>query len=625
LSEPPDRNAAEKLLLLNRWEVSVWMASGRIDISQHQNQKNVRNEMYDNTEFVWAAEEWGIFGSKQLEFDYVSLRRPPANAAPISDAAWSNVLETLQMTITDTLEGMIEEMEKEEEPVEEVNTKQKMWGKKQPKKKEKKRLSELDTGFLDQLKEHSVKQRSGWERSAATSLSALDVIWALRAVSSRVWVHCRHVRQLICLFTQREARAEVLICMALRTLDWPCNAKLIRAKFASSAWKDLEKRLGSIVMFPYFQPENTNFQYDLSLEEQRRCLSFLTQLAAVEHHKNIKRPQIDWRGPHPNPEWDNFMAGIPITWTNYDAIASKGLFECTYTCSMDGVSYRERRKLAAKIGGWTNLPEGKIELSSWMIWWCILDDIPREVILVLEFCLKNFESLGRVFDVVDANKDRTVTFREFMSGMKRKMKECGFGGRPDSKDDSKRKPKKKDEIEDSTEKKDVVPDGTENEERDDKQEKEKDDKKMLGRRGGKLNAESRPAGGEAWVGKQGYDEDRITEILTTCFKFLDPNNDAELSQREFEVMEGIWKELQLTLYEFVQHITDCFGSLENAWVVTDVDHSEAVDYDEFEHLAQLWQFDGPVKHIFMFLDRDGNGAIGLTEWMALKKCEKPKF
>ena len=150
---------------------------------------------------------------------------------------------------------------------------------------------------------------------------------------------------------------EILTFLCLRTVDWPVNSKMLRSKFQADHWGDLRKRLGYVVMFPFFQPENGFFRLDLSIYEQRRCVSFLKTLSDSEHHKNLKWPRIDWRGPRANQIWDSFTSGMPVTWADMDRIPREGLFEVTYTCSFDAASIGLRRKLARLWGGWANLPE----------------------------------------------------------------------------------------------------------------------------------------------------------------------------------------------------------------------------------------------------------------------------
>merc|ERR1719375_2815159 len=78
-------------------------------------------------------------------------------------------------------------------------------------------------------------------------------------------------------------------------------------------------------------------------------------------------------------------------------------------------------------------------------WWSVLDDVPREVVMVLEFLASNFQTLGHAFESIDVNKDKSLTYREFMSGMSRKMRDIGFGLSPEAREALKRRKKQEEE------------------------------------------------------------------------------------------------------------------------------------------------------------------------------------
>jgi len=677
LAEPADRATAERLLLLNRWETQVWSSSGRSDISQYQNLKNMRNEVYGGREFIWSAEEWGIFGDESLSFDYVSLRRPPKDAKVLSAESWSNVIDLILRSKMERQEvGRVENMEQ----------------KGSQKREFRQQMSGVSVEHQSMLKSGAfgtTKTSNPTGHSIGTShLSDSDLLWALRSVSSRLWLECWQVREMLCIFNILEDREEILTFLCFRTLDWPVNNKMLRSKFQVKHWDDLRKRLGSVVMFPFFQPENGFFRLDLSIYEQRRCVSFLKTLSDSEHHKNLKWPRIDWRGPRANPIWDSFTSGMPVTWADMDRIPKEGLFEVTYTCSFDAASIRLRRQLASRWGGWANLPEEKLKMSSMISWWSVLDEVNREVIMVLEFLLCHFKSLGHAFDSVDTNKDKSLTYREFKEGFRSKMRELGFGlsveGREALKlrqeaEKEERKAQRKAVGKDALtarrnslspvdsagarkvladmrtspdleavvvaqksekdEKKSEIKEQDISSKQDEQGDGAQDDSKVDGEKKAKNNSkESKAAQRGAIAGrdmgkmdeygkvlKQGIDDERLIEILTLTFKFLDPNNDAELSFKEFQVFEGIWRELKLTMWECYQHITDCFGTLENAWTHADIDESGTLEFEEFETLAKNWQFDGPVRQIFMYLDKDGTGSIGHDQWMQLESFDDPNL
>merc|ERR1712232_901655 len=105
--------------------------------------------------------------------------------------------------------------------------------------------------------------------SSEVHLCDADVIWALRGISSMIWTTCEQLRELLCHFHRPVSRQEVLCMLLLRTIDWPVNGKMCQAKFTKDSWAILKHRIGTIVLFPYVQPENETFQLNLSVYEHR--------------------------------------------------------------------------------------------------------------------------------------------------------------------------------------------------------------------------------------------------------------------------------------------------------------------------------------------------------------------
>mmetsp|Transcript_16862 Transcript_16862/g.31366 ORF Transcript_16862/g.31366 Transcript_16862/m.31366 type:complete len:1427 (-) Transcript_16862:243-4523(-) len=96
LSLNSDHGVAESLMLLDRWEVSVDRKLGRVDVSQKGNLSHLRNEKYQDRELLYGSiAEWNMPDCDVLEFDYVSSKRPPADAAPLDKATFDALLSTL--------------------------------------------------------------------------------------------------------------------------------------------------------------------------------------------------------------------------------------------------------------------------------------------------------------------------------------------------------------------------------------------------------------------------------------------------------------------------------------------------------------------------------------------------
>jgi len=445
------------------------------------------------------------------------------------------------------------------------------------------------------------------EKEAAVRLDVESVIWSLRAASSAMWLLCSQLRSLICTFHVAQARCDILGFFFLRCVDWPVNGKLCRCKFQQQEWEQLQKRLGHISLFMFFQPENCGVSLDLAVNEQRRILHFLIKLAAAENPINLKKPRIDRTGPNLIPKWENFVSGIPLSWENIDAIPERGVFDATYMCSMENVRLRVRRRFAGPgLGGWIGLPEEPVELTRIIRWWTVLEAVPQDVIRVLVFLVTDFNSLGDAFSTCDVNGDGKLNHKEFCGQLLKSGFRVGGAGykAPIPPISLPASPRDSPELHegrpttprrDSAKRKGPGPDGIQ--------------KPPL-------------SPGEAKV-----QEDQAMEALTMVYRFLDASNDGDISLKEFELLQGIWRELWQSMWEFKNHLLECFGSLENAWLVGDRDDSNMLEYTEFQRLCKFRSFNGPVRQIFLYLDKDGDDRIALQEWMLLDgvgvKIQKP--
>jgi hypothetical protein len=101
LGENAGHHVAESLLLLDRWEVSIGRRLQRRDVSQHGNRSQVRNCRYQDRPVldlfhVQSIAEWNMPDVDTLDLDYVSSKRPPANAQVLDDVTFNRILAVLQ-------------------------------------------------------------------------------------------------------------------------------------------------------------------------------------------------------------------------------------------------------------------------------------------------------------------------------------------------------------------------------------------------------------------------------------------------------------------------------------------------------------------------------------------------
>mmetsp|Transcript_78708 Transcript_78708/g.138856 ORF Transcript_78708/g.138856 Transcript_78708/m.138856 type:complete len:1576 (+) Transcript_78708:47-4774(+) len=502
-----DRCAAQRLMLLNRWQAHIWKQNKLIDNSQAGNGKCFRNTQLDARHFVWKPEEWRMFHSGELVFDYVPLCRPQKGTEALSEEVWHETLEELKRALGTH-----------------------------------RRKNELD-------------------EADENGMSHEQVTWVLKAISSRVWIRCHQLRSLLCVFLDRDDRASVLTVWFMRCIDWPINNKVCEAKFSQQAWLELVNRLGYLNLFPYFQPELSSHNLDLVSHEQRRVLHVLVRLSNAEHISNIKKPKVDWNGPQAHPEFVPFTAGIPLSWENFDAINTQGNVELSYACSMENVKLKTRRRLAATVGGWGNLPDDQATLASSINFWATLESVPEEVVKVIVFMIRNYSSINSAFGKLNGDGDNSLNHKEFVSNLQR-VGCCRS-------------------------------------------------KKVKEQMTGFVLQDSQAL--------ESYDEhDSVQyEQLSSVYRFLDSSNDGEISRKEFDALERIWKELHQSMYEFKKDMETCYGTLSSAYETADEDGSDALSFEEFTILVQATRFDGPIKQIFLFMDMNGDDEIQKYEFELL--------
>jgi len=501
----PARVVVQHLMLLNRWQLHLWRKANLVDVSMDGKGKCLRNTLLDGRFVTWAENDWRLPASGQLSFDFVALYRPPANATAVAPDAWGQVLAALADLV-------------------------------------------------------APKVRGGDKEDPFVRKQVAKVQWALRALSSRVWLLTRQLRNLLCVFLNRQDRGEVLTAFFLRCVDWPINNKCCQPKFSRHHWKDLSSRLGYMNVFPYGQPEMSFHVIDLEKWEQRRCFHTLVRLAAAEDSVNIKNPMMD-KDANPNtPAFQPFVAGIPKSWDELDNIPMQGLVQCTYNCAVDRQNLKVRRRLAASVGGWSHLPDTAFDL------WSCLEDVPLEVLKVVMFMIRQWGSTDGAFAALNTQPDNMLNHKEFVDGLAkagccrtRRPKKPGMPGQQGST----ARP---------------VPMRTETEE------------------------EADPAQMEA---------------LSSVFRYLDTSHDGDISSKEFETLERVWRELQQSMYELKRDLTVFYGSLQTAFEAIDLDESGAISFEEFKKCVAATHFDGPVQEIFMFIDLNGDTEIDGHEFWEL--------
>eukprot|EP00931_Biecheleriopsis_adriatica_P056620 TRINITY_DN33555_c0_g1_i1.p1 TRINITY_DN33555_c0_g1~~TRINITY_DN33555_c0_g1_i1.p1 ORF type:complete len:1653 (+),score=370.35 TRINITY_DN33555_c0_g1_i1:89-5047(+) len=499
-----ERVAVQRLFLVNRWQLNIWNVAKLMDVTEDGNGKCLRNTTLEGREKKWTETDWKVPPGGLLEFDFVPLTRPPKDAPTVPLDTWGRILSTL----ADLLQ---------------------------------------------------VKRSDGEDRD---TMKTSSVIWALNAVSARAWILCRQLRSLVCLFFNRDDRRKLVTMFFLRCVDWPMNNKVVQPKFTAKGWNILKSRMGHMNIFPYMQPEMSHHLIDMSKYEQRRCLHVLIRLAASEDIANIRHPVIDKEA---SGHFQPFVSGIPASWNDYNGIPSRGLFQCTYVCSVERTNPKLRRKMASSIGCWVELPEGEAKLETWSS----MDEVPESVVKVITFMIRKWNSIDAAFTYCNAGIEH-LNKQEFVLRLAKagccKSKKAGS---------KKAKRAKHHQLQ--------------------SQEDEYDP-----------------------------DDEKQHHALSEVYRFLDTSNDGDISRKEFENLDRVWRELQQTMYEFKHVMERYYGSLEQAYESIDTNRNGEMSFHEFKQCVELTDFIGPVEQIYMFVDVNGDNSIDELEFLALREyCKNP--
>lgn len=110
------------------------------------------------------------------------------------------------------------------------------------------------------------------------------------------------------------------------------------------------------------------------------------------------------------------------------------------------------------------------------------------------------------------------------------------------------------------------------------------------------------------------EEERIRSI----FRYLDPGGEGSISREEWNVLDMLFLEIQLSISDFVKVLIRNFGSLSMAWCFLDEDESDELSMDEWIAASREIGFFGLAKPIFSFLDKADSGSISEDQFQALE-------
>jgi Ca2+-binding EF-hand superfamily protein len=121
-----------------------------------------------------------------------------------------------------------------------------------------------------------------------------------------------------------------------------------------------------------------------------------------------------------------------------------------------------------------------------------------------------------------------------------------------------------------------------------------------------------------------HEKDRIGNI----FRYLDRGMEGTISLKEWQLLDQLWQEFDLSIREFVHFLALAFGEDlpekegncgNTAWAKMDTDRSGGISQEEWRQAVENIGYFGPSRVVFALLDRDDDGVISYSEYEVLER------
>ncbi|CAK9093257.1 unnamed protein product [Durusdinium trenchii] len=373
LSNPADYTTAQNLVLLDSWEMSVKRRQGKVDVSQTGNGSQVRNILFrDQPLEAPIVSEWLLPEAGKLELDYSSSRRPPGGAQVLDADTFQRMLIALQ-----------------------------------------------DQNFY---KKGIAGHKNEENATAKQAKLPRDDMQALRMVAHLIYVTALQTRALLECFLDESDREDCLVTLFNRIADLH-NEKVFSVRFEEKDQGEqvnrLRKRLGSLVFFPWIQPEQARFALWLENVDDRAALCAIIHLAKKERMSNIQKPRwIKADGTE-----DPLTFGLPRSWETFLSIPTGGVVYMSYKCAPEDRHFKARKALLETYSNWPcEVTENEV------LWWASTNEVPVDVMEFLEFLVEEYDDVFEAFDEIKRPTATILTLRDFEQGLRR-LKCTKFQGR----------------------------------------------------------------------------------------------------------------------------------------------------------------------------------------------------
>jgi len=123
-----------------------------------------------------------------------------------------------------------------------------------------------------------------------------------------------------------------------------------------------------------------------------------------------------------------------------------------------------------------------------------------------------------------------------------------------------------------------------------------------------------------------FDGENKDDRIKSVFRFLDPSGEGLVSKSEWKVLDQLFREVRLSVKEFVEFCERTFGSdLDDAWEALDGDGSGEIDEAEWQEMLTGLGFFGMASPIFAYLDKDDEGTVSRDEFEVLRDYQDPEW
>jgi len=356
LSHPAEHSIAEALVLLDSWESAIRIRHRHVDTSQFGDWSQVRNITFRGSPLQGPLTEWLLPEAGKLELDYSSSARPPEGAQVLDDKSFRIMLIALQ-----------------------------------------------DQNF----------QKKGSPSGAGPDQAKLprDDMQALRMVAHQIYITALQTRALLECFMDPCDREDCLITFFNRIADMH-NEKVFSVRFEGDDEQvnRLRTRLGSLVFFPWVQPEQARFVFQLDRFDERTALCALINLAKKERLTNIQKPR--WvRG---DGSVDPLVMGLPRSWETFSQIPEHGTVSMSYKCAPEDRNFKVRKSFLQTYSNWPC----DVSMEQ-VLWWASTNEVPVDVMEFLEFIIERYDNVYEAFDDIKSKNAQVLNHRDFEDGLRR--------------------------------------------------------------------------------------------------------------------------------------------------------------------------------------------------------------